>query len=328
MLNKRSELVLSEVGRWYRDQRKGERVNTNVMNVGLIVSEMIRGGLPITTERLLSNGESQVRGLSGSSVARILERHGETRPFTAEGGRTSRGTLPLARSLQQIINESADSVSIGPTDLVWLATDLENFFTRCVQTDYMDKQRIKVELNASKPVSRVVEDILTAASTRSDRPTGIVMQHLVGAKLELRFPEENIGKDKAHTADQQTDRQGDFQVGTTAFHVTVSPMEKLINRCRENRNAGFRPVLLVPAGRVAAAIQLAEVGGLADVIGVESVESFVGTNIEELSIFDGERIKGGIAQLVRRYNNRIRTIETDQSLRIDEPAWVAKLAGV
>ncbi|MBI4832649.1 MAG: DUF4928 family protein, partial [Candidatus Lindowbacteria bacterium] len=36
-------------------------------------------------------GKSQISGLSGAAVARILKAHGETRPFLTEGGRTNRG---------------------------------------------------------------------------------------------------------------------------------------------------------------------------------------------------------------------------------------------
>lgn len=44
---------------WYEQQRaKTGKINTNVMNAGLIVSHMIRDGLPIDDERLYSEGKS------------------------------------------------------------------------------------------------------------------------------------------------------------------------------------------------------------------------------------------------------------------------------
>ncbi|MGV0340705.1 DUF4928 family protein [Corynebacterium mastitidis] len=82
---------------WYEAKRSPKgHVNTNVMTTGLIVSGMIRDGLPITDERLLSKNKSQVRGLSGSAVSHILKKHGEYREFTSEGEQTSRGTLPYS----------------------------------------------------------------------------------------------------------------------------------------------------------------------------------------------------------------------------------------
>ncbi|OCK13735.1 DUF4928 family protein [Cutibacterium avidum] len=147
----------------------------------------------------------------------------------------------------------------------------------------------------------------------------------VGAKLQLRFPDLEVGMDRANAADQQTDRQGDFQIGTTAFHVTVSPMQKLIDRCRENIRDGYRPVIVTSSDRVAAARQLAEVGEIGDQVQVAAVEDWVGTNIEEISQYEGNHIRCGVALLIRTYNVRITEIEVDQSLRIDEPEWVKTL---
>jgi hypothetical protein len=191
--------------------------------------------------------------------------------------------------------------------------------------DYFDKKRISVDLQPTKPVSAIVEDILRAASERSDKPTGAVLQHLVGAKLQLRFPNENIGLDQANAADMQTDREGDFQVGTTAFHVTVAPMEKLINRCSENKKAGYRPVILTLDRKVQAAKQMADNAGIAEDISVQSAEVFIGTNIEEIATYDGDKIRQGIANLIYTYNHRIAAVEVDKSLMIDVPRWVSEL---
>ena len=83
--------------------KKG-KMDTNTVKCWLIISHMIADGLPISEERLMSREKSQVRGLSGSSIAKILENHGETREFTREGGRTSRKTLPKAQKFAEIIN--------------------------------------------------------------------------------------------------------------------------------------------------------------------------------------------------------------------------------
>lgn len=310
---------------WYESNRaKSGSMNTNVMNAGLIVSQMVSGGLPIKDNRLFSEKKSQVRGLSGTSIAKILENHGETRLFTREGGRTSRGTVHLANSFRDTLN-SVNPLNSPSQDAAKLSFSLEEFFTDCVRLDYFDKQRISVDLQPSKPVSVIVEDILRAASERSDKPTGAVLQHLVGAKLQLRFPNENIGLDQANAADMQTDREGDFQVGTTAFHVTVAPMEKLINRCNENKKAGYRPVILTLDRKVQAAKQMADNAGIAEGISVQSAEVFIGTNIEEIAIYDGDNIRQAVANLIHTYNHRIAAVEVDKSLMIDTPRWVVEL---
>jgi len=320
-----SEAYLAAAKSWYEGERaKGGSINTNVMNAGLIVSRMLADGIPITDERLFSEGKSQVRGLSGSTISKILEQHGETRVFTREGGRTSRGTIFLAAAFRDVLN----SIQVNgneSVDAALVSNQLEAFFTQCVRVDYFDKQRITVDLDYNKPVSSVVSDILKAATERSDKPTGVVLQHLIGAKLQLRFPNVEIGRDRANAADLHTDREGDFQVGTTAFHVTTAPMEKLISRCVENKRAGYRPVILTLESKVIAARQMADNVGMSEQIAVQAAENFIGNNIEEIAIYDGDKIREGLARLIRTYNARINAIETDKSLMIDEPRWIINL---
>lgn len=320
-----SEAYLAAAKSWYEGERaKSGSINTNVMNAGLIVSRMLADGMPITDERLYSEGKSQVRGLSGSTISKILEQHGETRLFTREGGRTSRGTIFLAAAFRDVLNSTHALVS-EPIDEKLISNQLEAFFTQCVRLDYFDKQRITVELDYSKPVSSVVSDILKAAAERSDKPTGAVLQHLIGAKLQLRFPGVQIGNDRANAADLHTDREGDFQVGTTAFHVTTAPMEKLISRCAENKRAGYRPVILTLESKVIAARQMADNVGMSEQIAVQAAETFIGNNIEEIAIYDGDKIREGLARLIRTYNARINAIEIDKSLMIDEPRWIVNI---
>ncbi|MBS9437540.1 DUF4928 domain-containing protein [Photorhabdus noenieputensis] len=319
------EQYLNAAKAWYESQRaQNGSINTNVMNVGLVVSRMIADGFPVDDGRLYSEGRSQVRGLSGNTIAKILEQHGETRLFTREGGRTSRGTIHLAVSFRDAMN-GINRSSGATLDTNHLSLLLEDFFTNCVRIDYFDKQRITVDIETTKPVSSIISDILDAAAERSDKPTGVVLQHLIGAKLQLRFPEIKIGLDRANAADMQTDREGDFQVGTTAFHVTTAPMEKLVSRCVENKRAGYRPVILTLESKVLAARQMAENVGMSDQISVQAAEVFIGTNIEEIAIYESDRIRKGVAHLIRTYNERISNIEIDKSLMIDEPKWIVKL---
>lgn len=320
-----TEAYLAAAKSWYEGERaKSGSINTNVMNAGLIVSRMMADGMPITDERLYSEGKSQVRGLSGSTISKILEQHGETRVFTREGGRTSRGTIFLAAAFRDVLNNTQVNEN-EPVDAALVSNQLEAFFTQCVRLDYFDKQRITVDLDYSKPVSSVVSDILKAAAERSDKPTGAVLQHLIGAKLQLRFPDVKIGNDRANAADLHTDREGDFQVGTTAFHVTTAPMEKLITRCVENKRAGYKPVILTLESKVIAARQMADNVGMSEQIAVQAAETFIGNNIEEIAIYDGDKIREGLARLIRTYNTRINAIEIDKSLMIDEPRWIVNI---
>ena len=312
---------------WYEGKRsKSGNVNTNVMCVGLAVAELLKEHFPLTDEIVKSDKGSQVRGLSGSMVSRVLKEHGEEQEFTSEGGRTSRGSLPTAQELASALN-SLFADGLDEADRKDVAGTLQSYFVARIQADYFAKQRMKVELDPGKPVSGIVADVLQAAKNRPDQPTGTVAQHLVGAKLELRFPNMEVGRDKANAADQQTNRQGDFQLGSTAFHIIMSPMPKLVARAQENIREGYRPVMLVPFDKVQFATGLFEAEGLSQRVAVQSIESFVGTNIEEMGEFDADDIRTGIAHLIRRYNERIFACETDKSLMVEEPEWLVGIVG-
>ncbi|MFF0710130.1 DUF4928 family protein [Gordonia sputi] len=91
---------------WYESRRsKKGRVNTNVMCVGLILADHMANGVPILESTY--RAESQVKNIGAARIHQILARHGETRQFLREGGRTSRGSLPLANALAPIISDAA-----------------------------------------------------------------------------------------------------------------------------------------------------------------------------------------------------------------------------
>lgn len=318
-----SAAALEAASSWYEAQRnKKGGVNTNVMTSGIAVADLLRSTFPLTAESLKTKKEGQVKGLSGDFIKQVLEKHGETRKFTVEGGRTSRGTLGLATSLALLVSAALEPFDLDDVQREAVAEALETHFVDCVRQDYFNKKRLDVVVDFLKPVSGIVADILEAAKGRPDQATGAVAQHLVGAKLELRFPAAKIGRDRANAADQQTDRQGDFQLGATAFHVTMAPSAKLVDRARGNLANGYRPVMLVPDEYVSFARVLFESEHLGNRVGVQSIETFVGTNIEEMGSFEADAIQKGVASLIRRYNERIGACESDQSLRIKEPAWM------
>lgn len=317
-----TENILKEICDWYEKKRNSKgNVNTNVMAAGLYMTEHLKKKVPLFEKDYLT--DSQVKGAGGSQAKAILQKHGESRKFTSEGGRTSRRTRAYAIELAEIINRKNKEVGIdrlGEQERKQVAFRLQNWFVKRIQEDYFDKQQISVEIDPGKPVRKAVEALVRESRKRGGTTAGAVAQHLVGAKLALRFPEQNISNESYTTADFQTNRAGDFQVGDTAIHVTVSPTEKLFSeRCKENIYNGFRPRVLVPEDRVAAAFQLAEVAGVSEHIAIQSIEDFVGTNIEEIAIFSTEEIRLGLKSLLLEYNKRVEEAESDTSLKIEIP---------
>jgi hypothetical protein len=305
-----------ELADWYESHRgiDGRDPDRYVVCAGLAVLELMRTKYPLSHDDYITP-KNQVR-TSGSLVQRVLARHGEMRQYASEGGRTTRGTRIAAEALVSRLNtvdelQSADDQErhrlIG-TMQAWLADRVKEYFER---------QKIEIDLVLDKPSAQIIYDIMEAADSRNQM--GPVIQHLVGAKLALRFPHREIENHSYTTADTQLGRPGDFVVEDTVFHVTASPSEPLIGKCGDNLRNGYRVAVLVPERRLLAARQLAELRDMDVKIGVGAVEAFVGQNIDEIGEFGKGAISKGFRSLLEEYNRRVAAVEADRSLLIDIP---------
>ena len=180
---------------------------------------------------------------------------------------------------------------------------------------FFDQQKLSVDLNFDKPTPQIIADILTAAGTKR----GGVAHHLVGAKLALRYPKIDVENRSFTAADLQSGLPGDFLISDTAFHVTVSPMPPVVEKCRENLRNGYRAILLVIDSRIAAAKQFAEDLGVGSQVGIYAVEDFVGRNIEELGEFSNQNVRTEFRNLLVKYNKRVEDVEPDKSIMIEIP---------
>ena len=307
--------ALAMLREWFDGHRPtvGGEPNTYVICAGLAVLERMLSTFPLERGDYVTPG-NQVR-TGGPLIQSILSRNGENRRFTAEGGRTTRGTVPAAEGLVARLNQIEPLTALSDEERGQVIGQLQVWLVERVQ-DYFGRQRIEVEVNLNKPSPLIVADILEAAGSKA----GAVAQHLVGAKLAVRFPDLDIENFSYTTADQQLGRPGDFVVADTAFHVTVSPMPPVFEKCKENLRNGFRPLLLVPELRIQAARQMAETAGALDSIGIVAIESFVGQNIEELGGFGRLDLANRFRELLEKYNERVGDVEVDRSLLIGLPA--------
>ena len=95
-------------------------------------------------------------------------------------------------------------------------------------------------------------------------------------------------------------------VGDTVFHVTVSPMPPVLEKCEENLRNGYRCTLLVLDSRLQAARQMAEAIDMQDRVGIFAIESFVGQNIEELRRIWQRRIGRWFQEIVGKVQRACR----------------------
>lgn len=282
--------------------------------MALVVTQHARKGLPIDPDSLITDGGGQVLGLGKGAVQNILNRHGITRVLAAEGGRTSRGSLNRMREYMGFLNGLAKDEAV---DL----DAIEDFWIEQVHAFFAGKP-FKIRLDASRSLRTIIRGILQQAEDRQKNSPGMyyagaVLQHLVGAKLDCALGEGQFEHNSFSTSDQQSGRAGDFFIGDVAIHVTTSPSEAVIERCRDNLDDGFRPILVTLQKGLQVAEGLAENKGLGDRIDIFEIEQFVALNIYELASFGADGRKTAVTDIVKRYNEIIEEVETDRSLCIE-----------
>ncbi len=101
------------------------------------------------------------------------------------------------------------------------------------------------------------------------------------------------------------------------LHVTTSPGEAAIGKCRDNLNDGFRQMLVILQHGLTVAEGLAANVGLGDRVDIFEIEQFVALNLYELGKFGADGRKTAVAGMVNRYNQMINQVveefETDRA---------------
>ncbi len=286
---------------------------------GLVLLENLRDNFDLDVESHKASGSDQLKNATRSTVQRILARFDEERVLLKEGGRTNRG---LMRNLASLLNSlSAAGLDQVPTEDREVELEKMQIFLVERARDKFNAEKLSFEYSRDTTSRELIGAILESADKR--RKSGDVAEYLVGAKLALRFPGHDIRNSAASAADEQTDERGDFEINDCVFHVTVAPNSGHYNKCQSNLANGFRVFLLVPDRILAGARQNAELATDGRV-SVESIESFVSQNIEELSEFSSEKVSQNMRLLLETYNERISRVESDLSLQIIIPPAMDK----
>lgn len=275
-------------------------------------------GLPIDPETLRTPKKGQIAGQGKARVQGILKEHGILRVLAEEGGRTSRGSLGNAFAYCEFLNglheeaTTGEALDLGRAEEWWVAR----------VRDFFNARPFVLKFDRSKSLRSIVSDLLEQALKRQKESPGAtycgtVLQHLVGAKLDLVLPPENRVKHYgANVADSPTARAGDFVLDKVAIHVTTAPSEALIRKCKTNIEAGLRPVVVTLAESRPGVDSIAKGLDVAGRIDVIEAEQFIAANILEWSQFSEANVSCEVIRLIKRYNEIIEEVETDPSLRI------------
>ena len=182
--------------------------------------------------------------------------------------------------------------------------------------EFHSRQRLTFVYEPAQSTRQLIQEFLSVAAAHGKE--GPVAEYIVGAKLQLRFPDIEVRNVSFSTADTQLGEPGDFYVNDTVFHVTVAPMNPVYDKCKSNIDQGLRVYLLVPDGKVAGTRQNVE-GIIPGRVGVESIESFVAQNLDELGTFSNMGLRQELLKLFEMYNRRVNEVESDKSMLIEIP---------
>ena len=93
-------------------------------------------------------------------------------------------------------------------------------------------------------------------------------------------------------------------IGDTVFHVTLNPQSQVYEKCRENISDGYKVYLLVPQKKLANTLKSARDSSIEYSITIQSIEAFIGQNIDELAQFSSEGTERKLRELFEVYNER------------------------
>ena len=296
---------------FHQEKIKGK----GALAVIIFISRIARSkGLPLNPDTLLTESGGQVQGLGREPVQRILADYNIPQILAEEGGRTSRGSIGNMQNYVSLLN-SLHAQGLADPEAI------EQWWIERIR-DHFAAKPLRLRYDSSKSLQTVIQDILEQAKKLQKENQGMayqgtVLQHLVGAKLELALSPLEITHHGATVADSVSNRSGDFMIDDCVIHITLSPSEAVIRKCQQNLESNTRPLILTTGNGVAAVKVLAENAGLSGRIEIMDAEQFLTANLYELSLFKTSAHAATLERLVAAYNRIISEHETDPSLRIE-----------
>lgn len=305
-MNAEFSVILSQ---WISSCTRSGKVSRNTIAIGIVVLDHLRRNSPVYRASVISNG-GEIKG-ARSGLRFVLEKYGLPKDYLKEV--TTRQAHQDGQRLFEAFRWGLyfESLSEAEKDLALL----ELVKTLTITADeWLKRQNLKLEFDRRQSPTTWVNLILENAKNRSG---GIVEQHLIGAKLERVFPKIDVPNHPAHAADRQTERDGDFTLLETVYHVTASPSRSVIQKCVVNIRAGLNPILLVPAALEYRAKTFAEEAHIEKQLTILSIEAFVAVNIIEKAAKDNKDFFAILKEIIEIYNRRLTEVETDLSLKIE-----------
>lgn len=290
-------------------------LNKGGLCVGLVVTKTAREkGLPLDAKSLRTEEGGQVAGLGKTAVQGILAEYGIEKVLAEEGGRTSRGSLGLMESYVELLNSlhsHSKSLDLEAVMEWWIGKVRLHFASEGPKFNY----------DLGKSVAANLADIFSQATdiqknSGGSNFVGAMLQHLVGAKMDIVLGIGAVTHHGFSVADHSTERQADFEVNGVAVHVTTHPSEALIRKVAANIKAGIKPVIVTLSDGVDGAAYLLKNTEWKDRVDVIDATQFLTANVYERSLFKAGDCRVTLMGILARYNEIVDMCETDPVLQI------------
>jgi len=283
--------------------------------VALVVTRHAREKhLPLDPQDLLTGSEGQIVGLGKDAVQSILRDHGIERELAREGGRTSRGSIGKMRSYVALLNELHEHRIVD-------FTAVEDWWVERVREFFAGKPFV-LRIDRAQSLRAAWCELFAQAEKRQResagmRYVGVMLQHLVGARLELTQG-ESVEHHGSCAKDDGLGRASDFRVGDLAIHVTTAPGEAVLRKCSDNLAAGVQPLIVTRSGDgVVAAWVHAKNLRIEDRIEIFDAEQYLSDALLERGRCTRAGALDAARELVDVYNAIVNEHETDPGLRIE-----------
>lgn len=294
---------------------KGGRLVAGRLQAALALLERLRTHTSTRLDDHTTKGRASV--ISHETLAaQAMKRHALAAVNKNSGRRSSnlpdwgQPLLDLCRSLG-FPKDPANSIDLLQREI---ASHLRKIF---------DEGAIEVQVH-NRSAEAVIAEILDTADLRGR--AGAVAQYLVGAKLKLRFPHIDIPIRQFNQRDT-LQRPADYQISNAAIEVALgTPDPKHLDQIRSILDASPENEvwLLVRAQRLlswSSEVSLAFASkSIRQRVVVNSVESFVGQNITELSNFSSSERTPTLKKLFDCYNTHWVKALGPASIRIEVEA--------
>ncbi len=273
---------------------------------------------PLNSDDWKTGKQGQVKGLGGPATQKVLADHGIERILASEGGRTSRGSMQLMLGYIELLNnyhQINGSIDLFLCECFWINKAKE----------YFERRPFVLSIDPQWGVRRAIRHLLTQAQNRQNegagtRFVGTLMQHMVGAKLDVLLGEGKVTHHHSNQNDSGSSRSGDFDYEDMVLHVTNLPTEALLSKCIANLEGGYKPLVITSSkGAFVLETLLENFGngvydGRVDIL---EFEQFIAANVIELGRFNAAGRKASLSMIIEAYNRIIETVEYDLSMKIE-----------